>query len=154
MLVVWLLTGIWHGANWTFVLWGLIYFLVLLMEKQTGLAKCRGLFSHIYTMIVVILAWVFFRSVDITSGCHYIGHMFGIEKNSFLDGGFFTTIRGTYVILIISMIGTTPIISKIFNKLRGKNFVWIESVYLLIVFSLSIVEIVSSSYNPFIYYNF
>lgn len=155
LFVVWLLTGIWHGANWTFVLWGLIYFVVLLIEKQMGLTRRKlRWFSHIYTLVIVILAWVFFRSEDISSGCRYLGHMFSIGASGFVDGGFTTTIKGTYVILIFSLIGTTPIISKIFNYLKKRNLGWIESVWLFIIFSLSILEIVSSTYNPFIYFNF
>ena len=154
LFCVWLLTGIWHGAEWTFILWGLIYFVFLLIEKQTSFTKRIGLFAHVYTIVVVILSWVFFRSADITSGCCYIGHMFGIGTNRFVDGGFFASIKGTYVILILALVGVTPIVSKTIEKLRNNNLGWIESVWLIIVFSLSVFEIVSSNYNPFIYFNF
>ena len=154
LFIVWLLTGIWHGANWTFVLWGLIYFAVLLFEKQTGFAKRIGVLSHVYTMVVVILAWVFFRSADIASGCRYIGHMFGVGTSGFWDSGFTTAVKGIYVVLLLSFIGMTPLFSRITAKLRDRNLMWLESVWLIGVFVLSILEIVSSSYNPFIYFNF
>lgn len=154
LFAVWLLTGIWHGANWTFMLWGLIYFVVLLAEKQIGFVQKLGVFSHVYTMFVVILAWVFFRSADITSGCRYIGQMFGIGSNGFADGVFAENVRTTYLILILSFIGITPLLKKVFNHLEKKNCTAIEWIWLLAVFSVSVLEIVSASYNPFIYFNF
>jgi len=154
LFAVWLLTGIWHGANWTFMLWGLIYFMVLLLEKQLGFVRKLGMFSHVYTMFVVILAWVFFRSADIASGCRYIGQMFGIGANGFADGVFAENIRTTYLVLILSFIGITPLLKKVFNHLEKKNCTAIEWIWLLAVFSVSVLEIVSASYNPFIYFNF
>ena len=154
LFAVWLLTGIWHGANWTFMLWGLIYFMVLLVEKQLGFVRKLGVFSHVYTMFVVILAWVFFRSADIASGCRYIGQMFGIGANGFADGVFAENIRTTYLVLILSFIGITPLLKKVFNHLEKKNYTAIEWIWLLAVFSVSVLEIVSASYNPFIYFNF
>ena len=76
LFVVWLLTGIWHGANWTFIVWGLFYFVLLVIEKQTGLDKKKVWWGHIYTMFFVILAWVLFRSTNITSAYEYIKVMF------------------------------------------------------------------------------
>ena len=154
LLIVWLLTGIWHGANWTFVLWGLIYFAVLLIEKQTQFVQKLGVLSHIYTMLIVVLAWVFFRSPDITSGCHYIGSMFGIGASGFADSFFGENVKATYVILVLSGVGITPVISKLFGFLKKKKLEAIEWAWLVFVFSISVLEIVSASYNPFIYFNF
>lgn len=154
LFIVWLLTGIWHGANWTFVLWGLIYFAVLLVEKQTGIAGKLGSFTHVYTMAIVILAWVFFRSENIAAGCHYVGYMFGIGVTTFADGVFVESVIATCVVLILSIIGITPLISRLFAILRRRNLVVFEWAWLLIVFAISILEIVSESYNPFIYFNF
>jgi len=154
LFVVWALTGIWHGANWTFLLWGLIYFVVLLLEKESGFAKQTNPLTHVYTMLVVILAWVFFRASDIAAGCKYIGHMFGIGASSFADSGFKLAIKGTYTVLLASLVGATPLVSKGFTWLRDRGQSWIESIWLLIVFCLCVFEVVSSTYNPFIYFNF
>ena len=154
LFIVWLLTGIWHGANWTVVLWGIFYFVILLVEKQTNFVKRMGGFAHIYTMLIIILSWVLFRSSNITSACKYIGHMFGIGASGFIDRGFITTVKGTYIIVGISLIGITPIVRIASDKLKEKKLEYIESIWLLVVFSLSILEIVSSTYNPFIYFNF
>lgn len=154
LFAVWLLTGIWHGANWTFVLWGLIYFIVLLMEKQTGIAGKMGSFAHVYTMAIVILAWVFFRSASIAAGCHYIGYMIGIGTADFINGVFLENVRATYVVLIFSLIGITPLANRLFASLKRRNLAVFEWAWLLIVFAVSVFEIVSESYNPFIYFNF
>ena len=76
LFVVWLLTGIWHGANWTFIAWGLFYFILLVIEKQTGLDKKKAWWGHIYTMFFVILAWVLFRATNITNAYEYIKVLF------------------------------------------------------------------------------
>lgn len=154
LFAVWLLTGIWHGANWTFVLWGLIYFIVLLMEKQTGIAGKMGPFAHVYTMAIVILAWVFFRSESIAAGCNYIGYMIDIGTTDFVDGFFVESVRATCVVLIFSLIGITPLVNRLFASLKRRNLAVFEWAWLLIVFAVSVFEIVSESYNPFIYFNF
>lgn len=154
LFIVWILTGIWHGANWTFVLWGLIYFVFLLLEKLTGFTERMGWFSHIYTLLIVILAWVFFRSSDIMSGVEYIGYMFDINSTAFIDNTFTEMLCGSYIILIISLIGATPLFSKITDFLNKRNLAWIESVWVGVLLVLSILETVYSTYNPFIYFNF
>ena len=86
LFVVWLLTGIWHGANWTFIAWGLFYFVLLVIEKQTGLDKKKAWYGHIYTMFFVILAWVLFRTTNISSAYEYLKVMFvsnGASPDSF-----------------------------------------------------------------------
>ena len=154
LFVVWLLTGIWHGANWTFVLWGLLYFVVLLIEKLTGFPKKLGAFSHIYTLAVVIIAWVFFRAADISSGLTYLGHMFGIGASGFADAGFLAYLKGTFVVLIAALIGTTPLLKKAFGWLDEHKLGWIENIWVFFVFVLSVCQAVGSTYNPFIYFNF
>jgi len=154
LFIVWLLTGIWHGANWTFLLWGLLYFVFLLIEKLTGFTEKIGWISHIYTLLVVMLAWVFFRSPNIISGAQYIGHMFGIGSSGLIDNIFNEYLRGSYVVLIFSIIGATPLISKLFYFLKKRNLVWIESIWLGFLLVISIFEVACATYNPFIYFNF
>ncbi|MBQ7692293.1 MAG: MBOAT family protein [Oscillospiraceae bacterium] len=154
LFVVWALTGIWHGANWTFLLWGLLYFVVLLFEKQSGWVKKMGPLSHLYTMLVVILAWVFFRSPDIQSGWHFIGCMFGVHARGFADGFFTETVKATYTVLIPALIGVTPLVKNLFDWLKKRNLIFFENIWLMLVFFFSVLEIISASYNPFIYFNF
>ena len=154
LFVVWLLTGIWHGANWTFILWGLIYFVLLLIEKKTGLAERLGPLSRVYTMAAVILAWVFFRSANVAAGARYIGVMFGVGATEFCDSAFIEYVRNTWVILIASVVGAFPIIPTLRRCLTRWRCGWLEQVWLLIVFIISTLEVISSTYNPFIYFNF
>lgn len=123
--VVWVLTGIWHGANWTFLLWGVAYCIVLLIEKITKITEKMGLFSHIYTMLVIILAWVIFRAKNISEAMVYIAEMFG-KGGSFYDQAVHTYLGGTKNVLIISVFAATPLFSKICIWLENKNIGWIE----------------------------
>ena len=154
LFIVWLLTGIWHGANWTFLLWGLIYFATLLLEKLTGIDKKRNVLTHIWTLLVVILAWVFFRATDIASGAKYIASMFGIGASGFIGSDFYFTIKNTYVIFLLAIFGSTPCVNKLFRKLKDTRLAWIEYLWLILIFCASLVQVVSSTYNPFIYFNF
>ena len=154
LFTVWLLTGIWHGANWTFVLWGFIYFAALLIEKTFGMDKKTNIAARIWTFLVVIFAWVFFRSANISAGWRYIGYMFGVNTSAFIAPDFTVTLTNTYAILLMAIIGATPLLPKLYHTWLEKKFGWLEYVWLTVIFCLSILEVVSSTYNPFIYFNF
>jgi alginate O-acetyltransferase complex protein AlgI len=77
LFIVWFLTGVWHGANWTFFVWGLMYFVLISLEKLTGFYKKIGFFGHIYTMLFVVFGWVIFRADSLTSAYAYLTAMFG-----------------------------------------------------------------------------
>lgn len=154
LLVVWLLTGIWHGANWTFLVWGIIWFVFLLTEKVTNLANKRStVLSHIGSMLIVILAWVFFRSATVSEGARYIGEMFGIGC-SFGWFAAWETLKETWLVLLIALVGIFPIIPKIRDSVVSKRLPFLENVFLVLVFVGSVLQIVSDTYNPFIYFNF
>ena len=109
---------------------------------------------HVWTMLVVIIAWVFFRAASITAGWQYLSAMFGFGASGFIGPDLINTVKNTYVILILSCIGATPFLSTTMKRLREKGLPWVEDVWLLLLFVLSILEVVSSTYNPFIYFNF
>lgn len=154
LFTVWLLTGIWHGANWTFVVWGLLYFVFLLFEKLTGLNRHKNVFTRIYTLLVVIICWVFFRAESLPAAISYLGKMFGINSSGFYDGGFAMYFKGSWTILLAAVLGSTPLISKLIKKVKNSRVCFIESVWVVFILIASIVKLVSSSYNPFIYFNF
>ena len=149
IFTVWLLTGIWHGANWTFILWGLIYFAFLIFEKAFPKIK-----SHIYTMLVVIFAWVFFKSESVSDGVKYISSMLGLSGNLFCDFAFLDYVKNTWVVLIFALIGIFPVIPTLKSILEKYKCLWLEKLYLILIALISIAEVVGSSYNPFIYFNF
>ena len=159
LFVVWLLTGIWHGANWTFIVWGLMYFLLLAFEKCTGLNKIQsraaGFAMWLYTLFFVIIGWVIFRSDSLRCAAEYLGCMFGFSSSAIVDGLFMTEFRPVCVRLILGILFSAPVFSTL-RKLAGDSAVWsvLSVVVLLALFGLSLMSIESSSYNPFIYFNF
>lgn len=143
VFAVWLLTGIWHGANWTFILWGLGYFVLLVLERETGLKL-----GHVGTMICVVLLWVVFRCESVSEGVSYFASMFGLKGNAFWDSGFMFFIRGTWPVMVFALAGVFPLVKRL------ERHPVIESALLCMVLVLSVCEVVGSSYNPFIYFNF
>lgn len=154
LFVVWLLTGIWHGANWTFIVWGLLYFVFLLVEKKTGLAKKLGGFSRVYTLAVVVVLWVIFRADDLGAAVVYLGNMFGVGASGFVDAAFIQYLKGTWPVFVVAIIGCTPVIKKLFQQLERKKLGWIEPIWVVMIFIVTVLQVVSSTYNPFIYFNF
>lgn len=154
LFIVWLLTGIWHGANWTFLVWGLIYFIFLLIEKLTNFDRHIGVLKYFYTAIVVICAWVIFRADTLTVGVSYLFNMIGIGAKGFIDAIFINKLSGAWIVLFAACVGSTPLLKNMFFKLKNRGFSWIEPVFTLLVFILSIMQAISSTYSPFIYYNF
>ena len=154
LFAVWLLTGIWHGANWTFIAWGLFYYGFLMLEKQTKLIKKLGKLSHLYTLVVVLLLWVIFRAVDLGSAFSYIGTMFGIGAKGLVGRDVFVYLRSTGAVLVLALLGCGPWVKNAFAKLRAKGLGWAEPLWVTAVFVVSLLQAVSSTYNPFIYFNF
>ena len=152
LFIVWLLTGIWHGANWTFLFWGLFYFILLLIEKLTDFPQKIGVLARLYAMVVIILGWTMFRSETISKGIHYIGMMFGYTFIGFTDNvSEFYIKNGGGMILLLSFIFTMPLI-----PLLRKKEIWnkIEPFVALCILVLSLLLTVTSTYSPFIYFNF
>ena len=143
VFTVWLLTGIWHGANWTFILWGLASFVLLVLEREAGLKL-----GHVGTMIAVILLWVVFRCESVGQGVSCIASMFGLKGNTFCDAGFVVYVGSTWMVLLFALVGVFPVVKYL------KRYPVIESLWLCLVFILSVCEVINSSYNPFIYFNF
>lgn len=169
LFIVWLLTGIWHGANWTFIVWGLYYFVFLLFEKVTGFDKKLGFFSHAYTLLVVLIGWVIFRAESFPRVLQYLGFMFGIGSNGTVDELFRYYLSNGKWVLLAAGICSVPVIQFLKSKLSAgatetaaspvKNnllaMMDIGKVFVTaIVFILSFLVCVNSTYNPFIYFNF
>lgn len=165
LFVVWTLTGIWHGANWTFIFWGLLYFVCLVIEKTLKIPKrmeageisplakagCR-----VWTGLVVICGWVLFRSDTIKDAAAYIKTMFDPA------GGVFPTdlfqLSQYALILIIGIVFAAPVIPFIRDRLSERNMGGLYEMMrlpaLLVICALSVIFIIASTYNPFIYFNF
>lgn len=155
LFTVWLLTGIWHGANWTFIAWGLMYFVILVFEKLTGLAKKERWWGHIYTMLLVIIGWVIFRSTGMGTAFLYIKAMFGIGAKGLIDKAVWAYIAQNWIYFIFAIVGSVPLMPWIDGKLK-ENRAW-HAAYAVAVAAILIVSISfisNNAYSPFIYSNF
>jgi D-alanyl-lipoteichoic acid acyltransferase DltB (MBOAT superfamily) len=153
LFIVWSLTGFWHGANWTFLLWGLIYFCLLILEKFTGFADRLGIFGHIYTLLAVIMAWVVFQFSDLTQSLAYMGMMWGLAGNPLYDelAGHFLFDGG--IVWLLGLIFSLPIYPWVAKRWALWQPV-VEPCLAAALFLLSIIATVAGNYNPFIYFNF
>jgi alginate O-acetyltransferase complex protein AlgI len=155
IFVVWLCTGIWHGANWTFIAWGLMYFVILTFERLTGLSKKEYWWGHIYTMVLVIIGWVIFRSTGLGTAFLYIKAMFGIGAKGICDKAVWAYIAQNWIYFVFALIGCAPLVPAIDRKLKDNkvwNMVYVVTVVAIMVVSVSFIS--NNAYNPFIYFNF
>ena len=155
LLIVWGLTGIWHGANWTFIAWGLLYFVILTFEKLSGLSRKNYWWGHIYTMVLVIIGWVIFRAINLGDAILYIKAMFGIGAKGIIDKAVFAYIAQNWIYYVFALIGCAPIMPWIDKKLAN-NKAWqaVYAVGMVVVLVVSVSFISNNAYNPFIYFNF
>ena len=160
LFVVWLLTGLWHGASWNFVVWGLYYGFILFMEKiilHKILSKTPKFIKHIYTMLLVMIGWVLFGSVDLTSALEYLKVMFGLSGNALVDNSAIYYLYTNIKLLIILTLCSTPIVSIIFRQIikKGKSVGILFAVSInIIIILISIAYLVNETYNPFLYFRF
>ena len=155
-LIVWVLTGFWHGAAWNFILWGLYYGILLILEKYIFaplLKKLPKAARHIYTMLLVMFGWVLFSNTDFGSMRTYVGTLFGIGTKGFLDLAFFYYIRNNLIILIMGVLCATPLIRNYIVRCSRKK-PEVTSAVLLLLGILSIAFLVYGTYNPFLYFRF
>ena len=156
LLIVWMLTGFWHGASWNFVLWGLFYGAVLIVEKLfllKGLNHLPKWVGRIYTMFIVMIAWVLFAFTDLSQGLHYLSMMFN-STGTFANSMTWYYLRDNAVLLIICVIAATPIAKTKLNIMNKKIGRIIEPLLVIAAFVLCTASVVSSSYNPFLYFRF
>ncbi len=157
IFTVWTLTGIWHGADWTFLLWGTLYFCLLLMEKLTVSTKRSGIAPHLYTIATVTIAWVVFRSDNISSALVYIGNMFGIQSAGLTDALFIEMAKNGAFVIIAGCLLSFPVYKKLLEmtqKHAGDLDLILRSAVCITAFVLSVIQAVASTYSPFIYFNF
>ncbi len=163
ILIVWLLTGIWHGASWNFLLWGGYFAFFLIIEKVFLLKllnRVPSFFRGSYALFIVLLGWVIFAFDDYSLGIDYLKALFGMWNNSFIDNNAIYLIYTNGLLVIALIIGSTPIPGRIAEKFlhryRTRELLVsvMESLILMMIFFLSIAFIVDSTYNPFLYFRF
>ena len=155
LFIVWFLTGVWHGANWTFLVWGLMYFFLITIEKLTGFDKKIGFFGHIYTLFFVIAGWVVFKAESLTAAVTYFKNMLGMNSNGLTDINSFFYLKENIYFYIAALIFSFPIAGFISKKLEGNKYADIAYPIVITTFFLIAVSYaIKGSYNPFIYFNF
>ena len=159
LFIVWLLTGMWHGANFNYILWGLYYFALLVIEKnllRNVLPKMPVFLRRIVTMLLVGIGWLIFAFEDLSAGFLWFRNMFGFGVTSFATGSNVFDLLRNIPFLIILVIGATPVPKKIYDRLTEKSNA-AKAVFSLLGIALmfvSVAYLVSSSFNPFIYTTF
>ena len=159
LFVVWFLTGFWHGASWNYIFWGLYYFLLLVFEKAFFgklLDKLPVFVRRIYTMFFVIIGWLLFVSEDIGAGFVYLKNMFGIGAGGFCGSGDIYDILRNLPFIVILCVACTPYPKKLFySKYASRPSIrWAASVGCAALILLCTAYLVSSSFNPFLYFRF
>ena len=159
LFVVWLLTGLWHGANWTFVIWGLYFFVLIGIEKlfklETFFAAHRWV-GHIYLILAILFGWVLFRATSITHAIQYVSSMFGLNDNVIVGDTAQLYLTEYLILFVVGIICCFPIRAYVTKKhlFEGSKKPLVYGLLLTFVFVLSIAHLVKGSYNPFIYFNF
>lgn len=160
ILIVWMLTGFWHGAAWNFMLWGLYYGLLLLAEKlflAPKLEKLPAKAQQAYCFILVLFGWVLFFSPTLKDAFVYIGNMFGIGGSGFIDSTGLYYLAQNLILLVICALCSTPWLWKKFRRFtlqKGKYPSVAAAVIYTAIFIFSIAYLVNATYNPFLYFRF
>ena len=161
IFIVWMLTGFWHGAAWNFIVWGLFFAVLLIIEKLWLLKplKKSKVLSHIYVMFFVIISFVIFNAADMKEAVAYIGGMFGAGGIPFISEEWLYYLRSYGVVLIVAIIGATPLVKKLIlsikKKSTGEKIMNIAEPVMLVALMLVITAyLVDGSFNPFLYFRF
>ncbi len=159
LFIVWGLTGFWHGAGWNFVMWGLYYFAILLIEKLFLLKALDRLpkpLRHVYALLMIVIGWVIFASDDTSVLLPYLGSLFG--ANGALGGMDVYTLATRAVLMVICCIASTELPKRVFVSCTGamneKAAFVLKSVLTLALLALSMIFLIGDSYNPFLYFRF
>ena len=160
LLIVWFLTGLWHGAAWNFVAWGLYYGVLLIIEKyllSPVLDRLPDVVRHIYSIVLVVIGWVLFFSSSFGQAADYIRVMFGAGAHGFADRESMYLLTSNLILWLILIFGSTPLVHfRYEHMLRTKkwNTTIINSVVYAALFIVCIAYLVTETYNPFLYFRF
>lgn len=157
LLIVWGLTGLWHGAAYNFVLWGLYYGLLLILEKfvlKKFLDRMPSFVQHIYTLFIIIIGWGLFYFTDVGQLGEFMVDLFNFG-NGICGDQAFNLIMSNLPMLIIAAVASTPLATMLYTRFEHTRFMWIpETLYCMGVLAVSTASLVNQSYNPFLYFRF
>ena len=160
LFAVWFLTGFWHGASWNFIIWGLYFGIILVIEKELigkYIAKTK-VFKYIYSSIIIIISFLIFNSLTTKEIFTNLGNMFGLNNLSFINQETIYYLRSYLVLLIVAIISSTPLLKTIITKINNtkyKNIINIlEPITYIALLILSTAFLIDESFNPFLYFRF
>lgn len=160
IFIVWFLTGFWHGASWNFIIWGLYFGVILVIEKyflKKYIDKTK-IIKYIYTSIIVVISFLIFNSLTTSEIIHSLKNMFFINNIPFINNETLYYLQSNLILLIISFIGVTPLIKNIINRLKetkAKKVIDIlEPITLIALLTLVTAFLIDASFNPFLYFRF
>ena len=161
ILVVWLLTGFWHGAAWNFIVWGLFFAVLLVVEKLflLNLLKKTKVLKRVYIALAVLISFVIFNASDMGEAFAYIGGMFGAGSIPLINSEMMYYLRSYAVVLILALVGSTPVVKSFALKLEssarfGKVIKTLEPVAIAVLIVVMTAYLVDGSFNPFLYFRF
>ena len=157
LLVVWAATGIWHGASWNYLLWGLYFFVLLMVEKfflLERLKKVPAMVSHIYTLFLVLVSWAIFAIEDFSHLTAYLKVMLGLGDVPLTNGAFGYYLTSYLPILLVSAVASTPLGVTAYRKLKPRTQQVACTLLVLAGLVVCTAYLVASTYNPFLYFRF
>ena len=162
ILIVWLLTGIWHGANWTFLIWGLLFGIILIIEKlwlNKFMEKLPSFIRRIYVLFIVMILFIIFNSDNMQVALTSIKGLFGMNGEVFINNYTLHYLKSYSLVLIIALLGSTPLIKILIDKLRKNKYLnniinILEPILIVVILFVVTSYLIDNSYNPFLYFRF
>ena len=162
ILIVWLLTGIWHGANWTFLIWGLLFGIILIIEKlwlNKFMEKLPSFIRRIYVLFIVMILFIIFNSDNMQVALTNIKGLFGMNGEVFINNYTLHYLKNYLLVLIIALLGSTPLIKILIDKLRKNKYLnniinILEPILIVVILFVVTSYLIDNSYNPFLYFRF
>ena len=156
ILTVWLLTGLWHGAAWNFVLWGLLFAAMLLLEKWIpALQKLPGFLKHLYVLLVICISFVLFNAENLSQAGSDLMHMFGLGNIPLVTGNSLYYLRSFAVLFAAGILGATPLVKRTAEKIGNTQIgAFLEPITLAAILLLCTAYLVDGSFSPFLYFRF
>ncbi|MBQ8730706.1 MAG: MBOAT family protein [Lachnospiraceae bacterium] len=161
--IVWFLTGLWHGASWTFILWGLYNMIFILVERLLGFEKWKNYFGlkYLYSNLIVLFGWVLFRAESLYVIREFFANMFGVNGNKFVDATSIMILKEYWMVYIPAIIFSAPIAKMLRTKLLNHDRLIVRGTckvaYVLLLalgITVTMLCLIRGGYNPFIYFNF
>ena len=158
ILIVWMLTGLWHGAAWNFILWGLFFGIILIIEKlflEKVLKRMPRVLSRIYVLIIVMISFIIFNGESSSQIMQNIGGLIGIGGVPLVSKESIYYFKSYFLVIVVGIVGTTPILKNMANSKKTHKIInIIEPIFLLLILLISTSYIIDGSFNPFLYFRF